>query len=250
MLSNPIIKQLQSMRLTGMAEALSEQMQEGCMSHLNFDERLSLLVDREHCLRGNRLLQSRLRQAKLHISDATLADIDYQQKRQLDKKQISHLATGEWIQQHQSLILTGATGTGKTYLACALAHKACMLGHRAQYWRVTRLLEELDLAKADGRYLNLVKALSRINLLVLDDWAMVKLQGQHQQLMLDILDDRYQKHSTLITSQLPVTSWYEQIKDATFADAILDRLLGQTQIIQLNGPSLRKKIADQKINID
>lgn len=250
MLSNPIIKQLQSMRLTGMAEALSEQMQEGCMSHLNFDERLSLLVDREHCLRGNRLLQSRLRQAKLHISDATLADIDYQQKRQLDKKQISHLATGEWIQQHQSLILTGATGTGKTYLACALAHKACMLGHRAQYWRVTRLLEELDLAKADGRYLSLVKALSRINLLVLDDWAMVKLQGQHQQLMLDILDDRYQKHSTLITSQLPVTSWYEQIKDATFADAILDRLLGQTQIIQLNGPSLRKKIADQKINID
>lgn len=250
MLTNPIIKQLQSMKLTGMAEALSEQMQEGCMSHLTFDERLSLLVDREHCLRGNRLLQSRLRQAKLHISDATLADIDYQQKRQLDKKQISHLATGEWIQQHQSLILTGATGTGKTYLACALAHKACMLGHRAQYWRVTRLLEELDLAKADGRYLNLVKALSRINLLVLDDWAMVKLQGQHQQLMLDILDDRYQKHSTLITSQLPVTSWYEQIKDATFADAILDRLLGQTQIIQLNGPSLRKKIVDQKINID
>lgn len=250
MLTNPIIKQLQSMRLTGMAEALSEQMLESSVSTLSFDERLSLLVDREYSLRGNRLLQSRLRQAKLHISDATLADIDYQQKRQLDKKQISHLATGEWIQQHQSLILTGATGTGKTYLACALAHKACMLGYRAQYWRVTRLLEELDLAKADGRYLNLVKTLSRINLLVLDDWAMVKLQGQHQQLMLDILDDRYQKHSTLITSQLPVTSWYEQIKDATFADAILDRLLGQTQIIQLNGPSLRKKIADQKINID
>jgi len=250
MLTNPIIKQLQSMRLTGMAEALSEQMQEGSVSNLNFDDRLSLLVDREYCLRGDRLLQSRLRQAKLHISDATLADIDYQQKRQLDKKQIAHLATGEWIQQHQSLILTGATGTGKSYLACALAHKACMLGHRVQYWRVTRLLEELDLAKADGRYLNLVKALSRINLLVLDDWAMVKLQGQHQQLILDILDDRYQKHSTLITSQLPVTSWYEQIKDATFADAILDRLLGQTQIIQLNGPSLRKKIGDQKINVD
>ena len=248
MLLNPIIKQLQSMRLSGMAEALSEQLQDNSLTSLSFDERLSLLVDREHSLRANRLLHSRLRQARLHIADAALSDIDYQQKRQLDKKQIAHLATGEWIQQRQNLILTGATGTGKTYLACALAHKACMLGYRAQYWRITRLLEELDLAKADGRYLNMLKNFSRINLLLLDDWAMVKLQGQHQQLMLDILDDRYQKHSTVITSQLPVTSWYEQIKDATFADEILDRLLGQAQIIQLNGPSLRKKIKDKKNN--
>jgi DNA replication protein DnaC len=116
---------------------------------------------------------------------------------------------------------------------------------RAQYWRVTRLLEELDLAKADGRYLDVVKTLAKLNLLVLDDWAMVKIQGQHQQLILDILDDRYQKHSTLITSQLPITAWYEQIKDATFADAIVDRLLGQAQIIQLNGASMRTKNIDK-----
>ena len=246
MLTNPIINQLNAMKLNGMAEALSEQWQDNSACALSFEDRLGLLVDREHNLRTNRLLTSRLRQAKLHISQASLADINYQKTRQLDKKQIALLATGEWLEQHQNLILTGATGTGKTYLACALAHKACMLSYRAQYWRVTRLLEELDLAKADGRYINIVKTLSRINLLILDDWAMVKLLGQHQQLMLDILDDRYQKQSTLITSQLPVTSWYEQIKDATFADAILDRLLGQAQIIQLNGPSMRKRAEPNK----
>ena len=197
-------------------------------------------------IRTNRLLQSRLRKAKLHISQANMADVEYRQDRQLDKKQMAHLAMGDWLVQRQSLILTGATGTGKTYLSCALAHKACMLRYRDQYWRVTRLLEELDLAKADGRYLNLIKALARVDLLVLDDWAMVKLQGQHQQLILDILDDRYQKHSTLITSQLPITSWHEQIKDGTFADAILDRLLGQAQIIQLSGPSMRAKLTKKK----
>lgn len=246
MLSNPIINQLSSMKLKGMAEALSEQYQDKTISNLDFEERLSLLVDREHSMRANRLLSSRLRQAKLHIPQATLADIEYRPERKLDKQQIARLSSGEWLEQCQNLILTGATGTGKTYLACALAHKACMLGLRVQYWRVTRLLEELELTKADGRYLNIIKAFSRLNLLVLDDWAMVKLQGQHQQLILDILDDRYQKHSTLITSQLPITSWYTQIKDSTFADAILDRLLGQAQIIQLSGASMRKKNTSKK----
>jgi len=241
MLSNPIMNQLSAMKLTGMAEALEEQWQDNSLSALSFDERFGFIVDREYSVRSSRLLQSRLKLAKLHISEATLADIDYQQKRQLDEKQIASLATGEWIKQSQNLILTGATGTGKTYLACALAHKACMLGFRARYWRISRLLEELELAKADGRYLNVIKSLARVNVLILDDWAMVKLQGQYQQLILDILDDRYQKHSTIITSQLPVTSWYEQIQDSTFADAILDRLLGQSQIIQLSGPSMRKR---------
>lgn len=246
MLSNPIINQLTSMKLKGMAEALSEQCQDQTTNALSFNERLSLLVDREHSLRANRLLSSRLRLAKLHIPNATLADIEYKPERKLDKQQVAGLASGEWLEQRQNLILTGATGTGKTYLACALTHKGCMLGLRAQYWRVTRLLEELDLAKADGRYLNMAKSLAKLDLLVLDDWAMVKLQGQHQQLILDVLDDRYQKHSTLITSQLPITAWYEQIKDATFADAIIDRLLGQAQIIQLSGPSMRKKNINKK----
>lgn len=242
MLSNPIMNQLTAMKLSGMVEALSEQYADTSMASLGFDERLSLLIDREYNFRSNRLLQSRLRQAKLHIPNATLADIDYRAERKLDKQHMAHLSSGEWLQQHHNIIVTGATGTGKTYLACALAHKACLLGLRAQYWRTSRLLESLDLAKVDGRYLAKVKALTRLDLLVLDDWAMIKLQGQHQQLILDILDDRYQKHSTLVTSQLPITSWHEQIQDATFGDAILDRLLGQSQKIQLSGESMRQKI--------
>ncbi len=242
MLSNPMINQLTAMKLNGMVEALSEQYADASMASLSFDERLSLLVDREHRLRSNRLLQSRLRQAQLHIPNATLADIDYRDERKLDKQYIAQLASGEWLRQHHNLIVTGATGTGKSYLACALAHKACMLGLRAQYWKTARLMEYLDVAKADGRYLTKSKALTRLDLLVLDDWAMIKLQGQHQQLILDILDDRYQKHSTLVTSQLPITSWYEQIQDSTFADAILDRLLGCSQKIELTGESMRKSM--------
>jgi len=246
MLSNPMINQLTAMKLNGMVEALSEQYADASMASLSFDERLSLLVDREHRLRANRLLQSRLRQAQLHITNATLADIDYRDERKLDKQYIAQLASGEWLRQHHNLIVTGATGTGKSYLACALAHKACMLGLRAQYWKTARLMESLDVAKADGRYLTKAKALARLDLLVLDDWAMIKLQGQHQQLILDILDDRYQKHSTLVTSQLPITSWYEQIQDSTFADAILDRLLGCSQKIELTGESMRKRMDSHK----
>lgn len=241
MLTHPIITQLTTLKLHGMAEALSEQYQDPAVTQLGFDDRLSLLVDREQNLQSNRLLASRLRQAKLHLPKATLADMNYQADRQLNKTQITQLATGNWLRQHDNLILVGATGTGKTYLACALAHKACLLGYRARYFKTSRLVEELDLGRADGRYLALVKAIAKVELLILDDWGMVKLQGQHQQFILDILDDRYQKHSTLVTSQLPAANWYEQIKNSTFADAILDRLLGQAQIIQLSGPSLRKK---------
>lgn len=243
MLTHPMTEQLKSMKLQGMLEALTEQFQDASINALSFEERLGLLLDREQSLRMNKLLQSRLRQAKLHISQANLADINYAKDRKIDKKQIAHLATGTWLQQGQNLILTGATGTGKSYIACALAHKACMLGYRAQYWRTTRLLEELELAKADRRYLILMKSLSKLGLLILDDWAMVKLQGNHQQIILDLLDDRYQKSATIITSQLPAASWYEQIQDATFADATLDRMLGGAQIIQLTGPSMRKGIS-------
>lgn len=242
MLIHPMLEQLKDLKFTGMLEALNEQLQDPKISTLSFEDRLSLLLDRETNVRTNRLMESRLRQAKLHITSATLADIDYSSERQLDKRQIMKLASGEWLEKKQNLIFTGATGTGKTYLACALAHKSCLLGYRAQYWRVTRLLEELELARADGRYLNLVRGIARMHLLVLDDWGMVKLQGQHQQLLLDILDDRYQKCSTVITSQLPVNIWYEQIQDKTFADAILDRLFGQAQIIQIKGPSMRQKM--------
>ena len=246
MLLNPLINQLKEMKLDGLAEALTEQLQDPSLTALDFEERLGLLVDREATFRNNRLLQSRLRQAKLHASQACLEDVDYVDDRKINKKQMALIATGDWIRQHQNLILTGATGTGKTWLACAIAHKACLLGFRAQYWRVSRLLEALDLDKADGRYINLIKALARLDLLILDDWGMVKVKGVHQQHLLDVLDDRYQKHSTLTTSQLPTESWYERVSDKTFADAILDRLLGQTQTIELNGPSMRKNKEQEK----
>ena len=151
------------------------------------------------------------------------------------------MAAGEWIRRHNNLILTGATGTGKSWLACAFAHKACLLGYKAQYWRTTRLLETLDLGRADGRYINMIKALAKIDVLIVDDWGMVKISGCHQQHILDVLDDRYQKKSTLITSQLPPSNWHDQIHDATFADAILDRLLGEAHQLELKGPSLRQR---------
>ena len=249
MLTHPTIDQLRELKLMGMAQVLAEQLADKTASELSFEERIGLMIEREMAVRRNKLLQSRLKRAKLHCGQASLEDVNYEKSRGFDKSTIAKLATGEWVRQHQSLILTGATGTGKSWLACAFAHKACLLGYRAQYWRVTRLLEELDLGRADGRYLNMVKALAKVDLLILDDWGMVKLKGSHQQGVLDVLDDRYQKKSTLITSQLPASSWHEQIADATFADAIMDRLLGQAYQLQLKGPSLRKRdMSDYGVN--
>jgi len=245
MLIHPTIDQLRQMKLTGMADALSDQLQDSTVQALSFEERLSFIIDREKQLRSNRQLQTRLRQAKLHCTQASMEDIDYRQNRQLDKKVIARLSAGDWLSAHHNLILTGATGTGKTWLACAFAHKACLLGYRARYWRVARLLEELSLGRSDGRYLSIVKMLAKIDVLILDDWAMVKLQGNSQQDLLDVLDDRYQKRSTIITSQLPVASWYDQIRDKTFADAIMDRMLSQAHKMELKGESLRCREVDK-----
>ncbi len=247
MLIHPAMEQLRELKLLGMAEALSEQLGDNTTAAFSFEERLGFLIERERIARRNKLLQSRLKLAKLHCAQACLADVNYNQQRGLDKTIIAKLATGDWVKQHNNLILTGATGTGKSWLACAFAHKTCLHGHRAQYWRINRLLEALELGRADGRYINMVKALAKIDLLILDDWGMVKLKGAHQQHILDVLDDRYQKKSTLITSQLPPSHWHDQIQDTTFADAIMDRLLGEAYQVQLKGPSLRKReVVDKK----
>ena len=241
MLIHPTLDQLRELRLTGMLEALSEQLEGNTATALPFEERLGLLIERELVRRRDKLLHSRLKQAKLHFSQASLEDINYAQARGLDKQSIAKLATGDWIKQHNNFIITGATGTGKSWLACAFAHKACLLGYRTQYWRTTRLLEALDFSLADGCYAKLIKTLAKIDVLILDDWAMVKITGSHQQHIFDILDDRYQKKSTLITSQLPAAHWHAQIQDATFADAIMDRLLGEAYQLSLKGPSLRQR---------
>ena len=150
MLIHPTINQLQELKLSGMVDALSEQLQDSAAAALSFEERLGLLIERETVVRRNKLLRSRLKQAKLHFAQASLEDVNYDQKRDLDKSVIAKLATGDWIRQHNNVILTGATGTGKSWLACAFAHKACLLGYRTQYWKTTRLLEELELGRSDG----------------------------------------------------------------------------------------------------
>lgn len=241
MLTHPSIEQLQQMKLFGMAQSLCEQLQDGHAKTLSFDERLGLLIQRESSARINKRLQHLLKVAKLRYSQACLEDIDYRPQREIDKSMIAKLALNDWIREHKNVIVTGATGTGKSWLACALGHKCCLLGFKVRYWRLSRLLEELMLGKADGRYLSLIKALEKIDLLILDDWGMVKLQVEQQQALLDVLDDRYQKRSTVVTSQLPVKHWHEQQSDPTFADAIMDRVLSDAYHLELKGDSMRQK---------
>jgi DNA replication protein DnaC len=245
MLIHPIIEQLKQIKLHGMLAALTEQLQDPNSQALSFEERLGIMIDREVATQDNKKLGSRLRQAKLRHSQACLADLDTSSNRQLDNRLITTLSGCEWIKQGRSTIITGATGTGKSWLACALGHKACMSGFKVKYYRLSRLMEELMLGKGDGRYLTIVKALSKVNLLILDDWGMgdVLDNVQQQQAILDILDDRYNRYATLITSQYPIKYWHEKISDPTFADAILDRLLGGSSYqVELKGPSLRRKI--------
>jgi len=221
-----------------MAEAFCEQLQKP-MPDLDFEERLGLLIDREWYLRENRRLSRRLSQAKLQQT-ACVEDIDFKHARGLNKSVMQELARGQWIQQHLNLIITGPTGCGKTYLACAQVHKACLIGFTARYYRLPRLWHELKIAKANGTYSNWLSQLAKIDVLLLDDWGLAAPDDEQRRDLLEILDDRYQKKSTVITSQLPTTHWHEHLNDATLADAILDRLLHNAIKMELKGDSLRK----------
>ncbi len=221
-----------------MADAFQEQLTNP-LSDLDFESRLGLLIEREWYLRENKRLKRRLTQAKLQQS-ACMEDIDFKHSRGLNKPNILELAHGQWIRQHLNLLITGPTGCGKTYLACAIAHKACLIGFTSRYYRLPRLWHELKIAKADGTYTQWLSQLAKIDLLILDDWWLVSpIDEQHRDL-LEILDDRYQQRSTIITSQLPTTHWHEHLNDATLADAILDRLLHNAVRLELKGDSLRK----------
>jgi DNA replication protein DnaC len=238
MLNQPTIDKLRSLKLTGMAEAFSEQLQKP-MPDLDFEERLGLLIDREWYLRENRKLTRRLTQAKLQQT-ACVEDIDFKHARGLNKSSIQELARGQWVQQHLNLLITGPTGCGKTYLACALAHKACLNGLTVKYYRLPRLWNELKIAKANGTYANWLTQLAKLDVLLLDDWGLAAPDDEQRRDLLEILDDRYQRKSTIITSQLPTTHWHEHLNDATLADAILDRLLHNAIKLELKGESLRK----------
>jgi len=240
MLTHPTLDQLQDLRLNGMAAAYREQLDSADYDGLGFDERLALLVDREHIERHNRRLATRLRQAKLRLS-ATMEDIDYRHPRGLDKRLMLSLANCDWLRQHHNLIITGPTGAGKTYLACALGHKACRQGFSVQYHRTPRLFQDLALAKGDGRYPKLMRGLAKTDLLIRDDWGTALLTDEQRRDLFEIIEDRYECRATLIAAQLPVKHWHETIGDPGIADAILDRLIHNAHKITLKGDSMRKK---------
>ena len=240
MLTHPTLDRLRTIRLHGMADAYAEQMDQRGADALTFDERLGLLVDREASDRESRRLTSRLRRARLRQS-AAIEDIDYAASRGFDKTVIRSLARCNYIREHQNILIVGPTGTGKTYLACAFAHKACLEGYSAKYHRLSTLLADLEIAKADGRYPKLVTAIAKTDVLILDDWGLAPIADHVRAILLEILDDRHGNKSTIVTSQLPIDAWHTAIGEATIADAILDRLVHNGHKIELSGESMRKK---------
>jgi DNA replication protein DnaC len=239
MLTHPTSDRLIALGLTGMAKALEEQRRQQCsVEGLTFEERLALLVDREAVERESKRLVARLRFAGLRQS-AVIEDLDTRAARGLDKVLFAKLATGEWIGRRQDLLITGKTGTGKSWLACALGHKACRDDRSVLYYRVPRLLDALALARGDGRYPRLLKTLARVELLILDDWGLAPLTSQQGRDLLEIVDDRHARRATIVTSQVPVKHWHELIADPTIADAVLDRLVHTAHRLELEGPSLR-----------
>jgi len=238
MLNQPTLEKLRHLKLTGMAEAFAEQLNQP-LPDLDFESRLGMLVEREYYVRENRRLKRRLHDAKLQ-QPACVENIDYEHPRGLNKSKILELSQCQWIRNRLSLLITGPTGCDKTYLACALTHKACLQGFTSRYYRLPRLWHELRVTKADGTYTKWLAQIAKVNVLILDDWGLDKLDDERRRDLLEILDDRYEQGSTVITSQLPITHWYEYLNDATIADAILDRLLHQSIKLELKGESLRK----------
>ena len=240
MLTHPTLDRLRTIRLNGMADAYAEQMNQTESDALTFDERLGLLVDREASDRESRRLTSRLRRARLRLS-ASIEDVEYSAARGFDKTVIRSLARCQYIRGAQNILIVGSTGTGKTYLACAFAHKACLEGFTAQYHRLSTLLADLEIAKADGRYGKLITAIAKTDLIILDDWGLASINDPARTILLEILDDRHGNKSTIVTSQLPIDAWHTAIGEATIADAIMDRLVHNGHKIELTGESMRKK---------
>jgi len=237
MLREPTLEKLQALRLRVLASTWLEQDKSPDTLTLPFDDRLALLVDAEMLARDNTRLAKNLRDAKLRITDACIEGIDFQRERQLEKSAVRQLATCRWISEHQTVIVTGATGTGKSYFACALAHQACRKGFRVLYRRVPRLFDELRLARADGTYQRLLTRLAKIDVLVLDDFAISPLTEESRRDLLEILEDRYGLRATVITSQLKHERWHDYLADPTVADAICDRVLHGAHKVALEGPS-------------
>jgi DNA replication protein DnaC len=242
MMAQQTLDQLYELRLTGMAEALEEQMRLSDIGSLAFEERFALLLEREITVRDDRRLTRLLRTAKLAIQ-AAMEDIDFRSPRGLDRSVMLRLGGCQWIHEHDNVMISGATGTGKSYLACALGHSGCRHGLSTRYYRFSRLLGQLALARADGSYVRLLDRLAKTQLLILDDFGLAPLTDPERRDLLEVLEDRYGKRATLLTSQLPFDHWHAVVGDATFADAILDRIVHNAHKITLKGASMRRKKA-------
>jgi len=239
MLPTQTLDKLQALRLEGMAQALEEQRRQPDITQLDFETRLGLLTERQWLWKENRALATRLNSAQLKIA-ASLEDINYRHPRGLKRAQIEQLRATPWVAEHRHCLITGPTGSGKTFLACALGQQACRDGHRTLYYYAPKLFRALQTAQADGSLLPLLKKLARVSLLIIDDLGIASVVGKQYRDLLEILDDRQGQGATLITSQFPVSQWHEIIADATVADAILDRLVHNAYRLELKGESLRK----------
>ena len=240
MLQQPTLEKLEAMRLHGMAQAWRELSQSEQASDLTFEDRLALLVDRQFCWRQNEAFEARLRRAKLR-ANACVENIDYRAVRGLDKTLVRSLAAeSSWVGRHENIFVCGPTGVGKSYLACALAQKACRDGYSAFYIRASALFRDLGLARADGSLRNFLARLSKIDVLVVDDWAMTPLSETEARDFWEICEDRCQARSLVLTSQLPVAKWHSQIGDSTVAEGILDRIIHHAHRLELRGESMRK----------
>jgi DNA replication protein DnaC len=239
MLTNQVSSKLQALRLSGMLKGLEEQEAMPNISQLNFNERFELLLDREDVVRRNKSFQNRIRKAKFKES-ACIEDIDYDPSRGLAKTTILKFASADWITGHQNIIITGPTGAGKTYLACAIAHAVCRSNYTAKYLRIPRFLRSLEIARNDGSYDKLLQEIQKTDLVLFDDFGQSRLQADEAKDLLEVMDDRHGQRSVIITSQLESSKWYELIPDPTIADALLDRIIHRSHQINIKGASMRR----------
>jgi DNA replication protein DnaC len=239
MLREPTLEKLYAMKLNGMAQAFKDQLLHSTVNDLSFDERFSLLVDHQWSWQEERKMKRLLHHARLKIN-ACIEDIDFKAPRGIDKSVILRLASCEWIRNAHNIIITGPTGVGKTYLACAFAHKACRMGFSSLYIRLSRLFQDLTIARGDGSYPSIMKKLTKAKVLIIDDLGITPMSATERRDLLEVVEDRHGLSSTVVVTQLPIDRWHENIKEATIADAILDRLVHNAHKINLKGDSMRK----------